>query len=235
MFNIRAGSKWIYTVPGFEELKLFEMPLLGFLGFPPFALECFVIYRTLVLSGVAKAWEPEPHRRPGAPLVRAPLVRAPLVRAAAWGVAALILVATPPLMDRYTLDSRVVRVVDLLALRGPEISAADAAALASRTPADLVEKLGKPGTAAELGIDAGALADWRARARLALLKGIGIDNLKRLEAVGIGSVEELAGIDGDQLAARMAAANPAERVVASRVRVWVRAARRATGRAAGEV
>jgi hypothetical protein len=26
-------------------VKLFEMPVLGFLGFPPFALECFLMYR----------------------------------------------------------------------------------------------------------------------------------------------------------------------------------------------
>jgi predicted flap endonuclease-1-like 5' DNA nuclease len=55
LFNARARSKWIYTVPGFEELKLFEMPVAGFLGFPPFALECFVIWQSLVLCGIAVA------------------------------------------------------------------------------------------------------------------------------------------------------------------------------------
>ena len=35
-----ARTRWIYTVPFLEDLKLFEMPPLGFLGFPPFALEC---------------------------------------------------------------------------------------------------------------------------------------------------------------------------------------------------
>jgi len=25
-------------------VKIFEMPVLGFLGFPPFAVECWVIY-----------------------------------------------------------------------------------------------------------------------------------------------------------------------------------------------
>ena len=34
-WNFWARTKWIYTVPGFEGLKVFEMPLAGFLGFPP--------------------------------------------------------------------------------------------------------------------------------------------------------------------------------------------------------
>lgn len=43
-FNYWAISKWTYTVPYLGNVKLFEMPVLGFLGFPPFAVECWVIY-----------------------------------------------------------------------------------------------------------------------------------------------------------------------------------------------
>ncbi|MGO9370884.1 MAG: hypothetical protein ACLQBD_02150 [Syntrophobacteraceae bacterium] len=43
LWNFRAGAKWIYTVPHLGFLKIFEMPLLGFLGFPPFALECYAM------------------------------------------------------------------------------------------------------------------------------------------------------------------------------------------------
>ena len=46
-WNFWAASKWIYTVPFFSEWRVFEMPLLGFLGFPPFALECWVLYHLL--------------------------------------------------------------------------------------------------------------------------------------------------------------------------------------------
>jgi hypothetical protein len=28
-------------------MKVFEMPILGFFGFPPFALECFALYHFL--------------------------------------------------------------------------------------------------------------------------------------------------------------------------------------------
>jgi hypothetical protein len=51
-WNYWARSKWIYTVPILPEVKIFEMPVLGFFGFPAFALECFAMYvllRRLVL------------------------------------------------------------------------------------------------------------------------------------------------------------------------------------------
>ncbi len=41
-WNYWAYTKWIYTVPILPQLKIFEMPVLGFLGFGPFALECYV-------------------------------------------------------------------------------------------------------------------------------------------------------------------------------------------------
>ncbi len=43
-WNFWASAKWVYTIPYLGFLKAFEMPLLGFLGFPPFALECYLIY-----------------------------------------------------------------------------------------------------------------------------------------------------------------------------------------------
>jgi len=43
-WNYWAISKWTYTVPFFGDVKIFEMPVLGFLGFPPFAVECWVMY-----------------------------------------------------------------------------------------------------------------------------------------------------------------------------------------------
>lgn len=43
-WNYWASAKWIYIFPMFQNLKLFEMPVPGFLGFAPFALECFAMY-----------------------------------------------------------------------------------------------------------------------------------------------------------------------------------------------
>jgi len=59
-WNYWAISKWTYTVPYFGGVKLFEMPVLGFLGFPPFAIECWAMYvflRSLLGPGqIGSAW-----------------------------------------------------------------------------------------------------------------------------------------------------------------------------------
>jgi len=57
-WNYWARTKWIYSVPVPPHVKLFEMPIAGYLGFPAFALECFVMYifvRRLLWRG---AWRP---------------------------------------------------------------------------------------------------------------------------------------------------------------------------------
>ena len=43
-WNYWARAKWHYTVPIMEHLKVFEMPVPGYLGFPAFAFECFTMY-----------------------------------------------------------------------------------------------------------------------------------------------------------------------------------------------
>jgi hypothetical protein len=43
-WNYWAHSKWEYDVPYLGHIKLFEMPVLGFLGFMPFVVESFAIY-----------------------------------------------------------------------------------------------------------------------------------------------------------------------------------------------
>ncbi len=48
-WNYFAYTKWIYTIPYWGDVKLFEMPLIGYLGFPAFALECYVMYSSAVI------------------------------------------------------------------------------------------------------------------------------------------------------------------------------------------
>ena len=48
-WNFWAYTKWIYTVPIPEMPQIFEMPILGFLGFGPFGLETFAFW-TLIWS-----------------------------------------------------------------------------------------------------------------------------------------------------------------------------------------
>lgn len=47
-WNYWAMTKWTYTVPYWGDVTLFEMPVLGYFGFPPFALAAFAMYHFLV-------------------------------------------------------------------------------------------------------------------------------------------------------------------------------------------
>ena len=64
-WNYWSRAKWHYTVPIMERVKIFEMPLPGYLGFPAFALECFTMY---VFVRLVAGWLVG--RRPGAPAGR---------------------------------------------------------------------------------------------------------------------------------------------------------------------
>ncbi len=56
-WNFWALTKWEYTVPYVGWLKVFEMPILGFLGFPPFAVECYVMMSTVSLLRQGRSWQ----------------------------------------------------------------------------------------------------------------------------------------------------------------------------------
>jgi hypothetical protein len=54
-WNNWAAAKWHYIFPIGQRWKIFEMPAPGYLGFMPFALECFVMYVTAAwLAGWVK-------------------------------------------------------------------------------------------------------------------------------------------------------------------------------------
>ena len=46
-WNYWATARWLYIFPILQGWKIFQMPLPGFLGFPAFAVECFVMFESL--------------------------------------------------------------------------------------------------------------------------------------------------------------------------------------------
>ena len=48
LWNYYSYPKWIYSTPGVEFLYVFEMPLLGYLGYIPFSFELFAFYHLLI-------------------------------------------------------------------------------------------------------------------------------------------------------------------------------------------
>ncbi len=204
--NIGARAKWIYTVPFLENLKLFEMPVPGFLGFPPFAVECFIIWQALVTAGLAvprfgPSFRASSARRIGA-----------VVGAVAFCVAVLLG------MEVWTFTSNKPSITELSGVRVIKLQHAgyDVFRLAHST-SSLV--------AADVGIDRATAQEWVNRAGLASLRGIGTDNLQLLLDLGIDSVEELAAADPAMLITELEQKTGQDWVDA-RVRVWVRGARR---------
>lgn len=48
MWNFHSYPKWIYHIPFFDFLRIFEMPLLGYFGYLPFSMELFALYHLTV-------------------------------------------------------------------------------------------------------------------------------------------------------------------------------------------
>jgi hypothetical protein len=48
-WNYWAYTKWYYTVPILDNVRIFEIPVVGFLAYGPFALELYVIYNFIRL------------------------------------------------------------------------------------------------------------------------------------------------------------------------------------------
>ncbi len=213
-FNIQALSKWVYTVPYFEEIKLFEMPLAGFFGFPPFAVECYAIVQFVgILRSIS------------------------LPGAARWAL--LVLVAAGSLwmfhlIDRYTVNSLIPRVGDLEPLAPQEAS------LLSRAGIDRLDLWvmrsqdgEESATTAKtrLELPTQSMDKWKGWAVMASLKGMGTENLRLLLEAGVKSPGELARQVPEELGLRLR--DIQERTGWARqpprdaqVRVWVREARR---------
>jgi hypothetical protein len=63
-WNSLSSAKWVYTLPVLNFWKIFEMPLLGYLGFLPFALEAAVMYN--FMEALKNRVLTTPRRRRGA-------------------------------------------------------------------------------------------------------------------------------------------------------------------------
>lgn len=219
--NSFARAKWVYTVPGFEEWKLFEMPLLGFLGFPVLAVQAFSAYA--LLSAVARGgrhWE-----RPDAAQPRVP-------SAHTWRAIAL-LVGFSVLADRFPLDPAVLArrpILDEL----PDLRPGDRDALAAvglSTPerlAGAVAREGAHAVAARTGVPVDRVDRAADHAAMALHKGMGAPFAALLLDLGVREPEDLAAADAHVLVGELAVAAQQRGMRAperAQVQVWIRAAR----------
>ncbi len=224
-FNYFSPQKWIYTVRGLEELKLFEMPLLGFLGFPALALDAFSFFAFVSYWFHGnRTWENEDD-------VAQKLSRRNRLPAWAFAAAlplhAALWIAVSNSIERVNVGSVALELSDLRTLSPEALSKLSERGI--ERPLQLLRAIEEGGRLRGTGISAPDLQEVEGEIRLLTLKGIGRHHGALLRRVGIASVEELALADPDGLyraleEERRDASFPALRP--EMVQVWVDAARR---------
>ena len=222
-WNFWALSKWVYTVPFFEERKGFEMPFLGFLGFPPFAVQAYVMYNFISLFRFGRGWEESTYRlhlekktRPLTMVLTAILI---------GSFSVLIFRA----IDLKTVDSYYPRLKDAYWIEPqyrmelPKVGIATLDDLLLKTR----EKKERDELALRLLIPKEVLIQWVEKAQLVQLKGLGIENLRILEGVGIHSISALATEDPEKLYEKIGQAFQGRAPLRkAKIRIWVREAQK---------
>jgi hypothetical protein len=180
LWNHWSITKWVYTVPFFERLKLFEMPALGYVGFAAFGIET-IAFLNLIEGPI----------RPGKMRLGASLC------ALVFAFGSFILI------DRYTVFSYTAPVSELFFIKEETRQALEA-----------------KGVETSYAIDPRML-DGSERRQLALmhLKGLGVDNLRRLEDHGVCTTAGVAALNEKELSVILG--EPDMR----RVRIYLDAAR----------
>ena len=219
-WNFWARTKWVYTVPGFEGLKVFEMPLTGFLGFPPFAVECVVVLRWL------GAWRD-----------RLSATGLPAARLASLLLGPAAVLAMFAAVDPVTLDSVYIPLAGLDVV--PPVTRARLTAAGVTSPERFLRETAdvsaRGAWAARLGVSREDLDGLRERVALVVHRGLGGERARDLEGIGIRTVDDLAQWPPDALAQALAARHPWDprnRFLERRARVWTDGAVAATARAA---
>ncbi len=215
-FNYWARAKWIYTVPFFDELKLFEMPLAGFIGFPPFAVECACTYRLLVWHRLAPAFGEFSQQKPSLNGSHQSLALVfggifsvfVFFGVESWTVASM----TPRVSQVESLDADVRRrledngIVYLTQLRGPG---------STQKWRTLSEQL-----------DSSQQKRIERLTGLYLHQGIGTEHGNALVRAGVTSVGDLVGYSTAELSERLSATTETGRMpTMAQLRVWQRRAR----------
>ncbi len=221
-WNFGSLSKWIYTVPFFEEMKGFEMPALGFLGFPPFAIQAYVMYNFISLFRFGRSWEESTYR----------LDLEKKTRLMTKILTAILLISFYILIfraiDLKTVDSYDVRLRDAYWIEIqyqkelPRVGIATLDDLILKTR----DKKERDELALRLLIPREKLIDWVEKSQLVRLKGLGTENLSVLERVGIHSVSLLASEDPEKLYKRIEEVFQGRPILKkAKIRIWIKEAR----------
>ena len=225
-WNFWTRSKWVYTAPFFEEMKGFEMPYLGFMGFPPFAVQAYVMYNTISLFRFGRGWEEfsyQLHLEKRTRLFTAVLT-------AILIMSFYVLIFRP--IDQKTVDSYYPRLKDAYWIEPqyqeelPKVGIATLDDLLSITR----EKNIRDELALRLFIPKEELIHWIEKSKLVQLKGLGVDNLRLLDGVGVHSVLALTVEDPESLYIRLEEVYRERSIPKkAKIRIWIREAQKQLG------
>jgi len=223
LWNFWALSKWVYIVPFFEEGKGFEMPFLGFLGFPPFAIQAYVMVNFISLFRFGRGWEESTYRLYPDKKTR------PLTIVLAAILIGSFYVLIFRVIDYKTVDSYFPRIQDAYwielqhRMELPKVGINTLDDLLLKTTG----KKEREELALRLLIPKEILIMWVEKAQLVQLKGLGVNNLQLLERVGIHSISALAAEDPKKLFTKIGQALEGETPLRkAKIRIWVREARK---------
>lgn len=62
-WNWLAEARWIYNLPYLSEPRIFAMPLAGYLGFAPFAVESYVFFASISILRGGRGWEADDYKQ----------------------------------------------------------------------------------------------------------------------------------------------------------------------------
>jgi hypothetical protein len=222
-WNFWSLSKWVYTVPFFDESKGFEMPFLGFLGFPPFAVQAYVMYNFISLFRFKRGWEESTCHLNLERRIR-PLT---LILTTILIISFYILIFRA--IDFKTVDSYYPRLKDIYWIESqyrlelPRVGIATIDDLLSKTK----EKKERDELALRLLVPRESLIQWVEKAQLIQLKGLGIENLRILERVNIHSISDLSKEDPDKLSKKIKQTLQEENLPRkAKIRIWIREAQK---------
>jgi hypothetical protein len=229
-WNFWARSKWVYTVPFFEELKGFEMPFLGFLGFSPFAVECYAIYNFISLFRHKRGWE-----RDQCGINLGKRTKPLAIALSVMGLSLFFPLAFHSI-DTRTVNSYIARVSDLTLIE-PQLRE-KLAEMDLYTVNDLSQKIKEPEGRKELRekleISDDHISRWAKWSQLIQLKGLGVQNFFLLQKVGVDDVQTLARQDSSRLYEKLVRTNETDRITShpvdmAKVKIWIRAAKKSEG------
>ncbi len=214
-WNYWAYSKWVYTLPIFNQGKIFEMPVAGFLGFPPFAIDCYVMYNFVCFFREDAGWERTSHPiYSSLPKSITSFIVPFLMLAFSYGVIIN--------MEKYTIDSyqSSMKDISLVPAKGSAYLEENGLSLIHKFLRNCENPENLKRISVDLNVPVKSVQKWCDFAELTDFQGIGAANLLILKEAGIESISDLSKINPEIIIKKFSD-KPS-----GRIKLWIKEAKK---------